>query len=398
MATPLAPRIQEHELTLLVLEYLQDNSSKFPNALKCFKAESEGILRNITPRKKVKSLEIIMNEYFKLLHFDATNRAFVLQHATRFQPRLKSTLDNLSKFLTYYKTMRDVRDSLQHHPQQAAAVYVANSAASTSRRKRKSSPPQQWLHSPKKKPFHSNGNSNNSTSRTIATNKAVAMNNIVASSSSTTNTTTTPAKNYNNGNNNDPDDDILNMLNNMPIDHINKDMLQAFINQAPTLANAINNRLTQQKQTHHGTNGSSSSSSSIVHNKPNEISDTDAHELIEMLDEDSLLPSNVNSSSGSSSSPQPDAIMSTPGFAKFLRTSLPNVIPSKSNSNNTNQFHSSITVPTTYVNNNETNSNKSISNHNNTDTTTSSGNNTSDKHPFDIDFNEVIQRVSKEKK
>ena len=105
MASPLAPRIQEHELALLVLEYLEDNSTKFPNALKYFQQESGDLLRNVIRVKKVKSLENIMNEYFKLLHFDATNRAFVLQHSTLLQRRLRGTLENLTKFLGYYKTV-----------------------------------------------------------------------------------------------------------------------------------------------------------------------------------------------------------------------------------------------------------------------------------------------------
>ena len=96
MASPLAPRIQEHELALLVLEYLEDNSTKFPNALKYFQQESGDLLRNVIRVKKVKSLENIMNEHFKLLHFDATNRAFVLQHSTLLQRRLHGTLENLT--------------------------------------------------------------------------------------------------------------------------------------------------------------------------------------------------------------------------------------------------------------------------------------------------------------
>ena len=431
MATPLAPRIQEHELTLLVLEYLQDNVAKFPKSLECFKTESASILQNIAPRKKVKSLEIIMNEYFRLLHFEATNRAFVSQHATRLQPYLKNTLVNLTKFLGHYKTIRDVRDSLQqqhhvypnqyvigssgssgssnnsirrsnfiHHGQhdqhqeddfrndssrhhekalRAARVAIQQSSnnnnnnnnnntypttteplthqsqnqltsirrnssnnSSSSRRKRKDKPPQQWRNSPKKKSRKSNHLNNNSTTP--------------SSSTSSTN-----------------DNDIFNILNSMPIDQINKDnFIQSFINQAPQLATIINNQLTQQQQ---DIDGSSS-------NINNEISDTDAHELIEILDEDSIQQSNDTNSTHA------DAIMNTPGLANVIRTTFTNAIVHKNNSDgNSIDDSPNLISPLSSTPINST-----------TTTTTAINNDGSNENPFDIDFDKVTQHVNNTKK
>ena len=335
MASPLAPRIQEHELALLVLEYLEDNSTKFPNALKYFQQESGDLLRNVIRVKKVKSLENIMNEYFKLLHFDATNRAFVLQHSTLLQRRLRGTLENLTKFLGYYKTVREVRDSLhlqlsgsttssyplqsgietgsqphsethtsfnsdsradtmRHHSSALRAARGALQNASTnvdesttaltsnnsnvaslnqsgnhgSSRKRKSRAPQQWRGSPKKAKH---------------------------SESSFT-------KSRNN-------------LLNTPIDHINKnDFLQSMINQAPAVARIINSQVIQQlqDQQHQNGNGNKTTLKDIT------LTDTDAHELIEMFNGDSSQDPNIVESSSA------DAILSNPGIAEVIRASCNN--------------------------------------------------------------------------
>ena len=331
MASPLAPRIQEHELALLVLEYLEDNSTKFPNALKYFQQESGDLLRNVIRVKKVKSLENIMNEYFKLLHFDATNRAFVLQHSTLLQRRLRGTLENLTNFLGYYKTVREVRDSL--HPQlsgsttssyplhsgietgsqphsdtntnfntdnradvmrhHSSALRAARGALQNARanveesttnnsnvanlnqsgnhgssRKRKSRAPQQWRGSPKKVKYSESSG--------------------------------TRSKN--------------NLLN-TPIDHINKDdFLQSMINQAPAVARIINSQVIQQlqDQQHQNDNRNKTNSKDIA------LTDTDAHELIEMFNGDSLQDPNIVESSSA------DAILSNPGIAEVIRASCNN--------------------------------------------------------------------------
>ena len=353
MTSPLAPRIQEHELALLVLEYLEDNSTKFPNALKYFQQESGDMLRNVIRVKKVKSLENIMNEYFKLLHFDATNRSFVLQHSTLLQRRLRGTLENLTKFLGYYKTVREVRDSLHvqlsgsatSYPPQGAIETGSKAHTVTHTNSKSVSRVDVMRHHSSALRAARGALESSSTTLTIdepATATSSDSSNITRLSRSTSGGSSRKRKSqvpqqwggspkktkYNESNARRSKNNLLNT----PIDHINKDdFLQSMINQAPAVARIINSQVIQQMQGQQPQNGNEDKTNL----KDITLSDTDAHELIEMFNGDCTQDPNIVEFSSA------DAIINNPGIAEVIRASCNNAYLHKNTSAENTDYDSS---------------------------------------------------------
>ena len=122
-----------------------------------------------------------------------------------------------------------------------------------------------------------------------------------------------------------------NNLLNTPIDHINKDdFLQSMINQAPAVARIINSQVIQQLQDQHqNDNGNKNTLKDIT------LTDTDAHELIEMFNGDSSQDPNIVESSSA------DAIINNPGIAEVIRASCNNAYLHKNPSAETADYDSS---------------------------------------------------------